>query len=72
MASLQAAQVAGWDEVVTVEDHLPDGGFGSWLREAVSISRPELNARIRTRALDPVVCGMVGKQETLNRAGGLA
>ena len=68
----QAAQVAGWDEVVTVEDHLPDGGFGSWLREAVSISRPELNARIRTRALDPVVCGMVGKQETLNRAGGLA
>ena len=68
----QAAQVAAWDEVVTVEDHLPDGGFGSWLREAVSIERPELNARIRTRALDPVVCGMVGKQETLNRAGGLA
>jgi len=68
----QAAQVAAWDEVVTVEDHLPDGGFGSWLREAVSLTAPELNARIRTRALDPVVCGMVGKQETLNRAGGLA
>ena len=70
--SSQAGQVAAWDEVVTVEDHLPDGGFGSWLREAVSIERPELNARIRTRALDPVVCGMVGKQDTLNRAGGLA
>ena len=69
---MQAAQVARWDRVVTVEDHLPDGGFGSWLREAVSIEHPELNARIRTRALDPVVCGMVGRQETLNRAGGLA
>ena len=68
----QAAQVAAWDEVITVEDHLPDGGFGSWLREAVSLGQPELNARIRTRALDPVVCGMVGKQDTLNRAGGLA
>lgn len=68
----QAEQVARWDEVHTVEDHLPDGGFGSWLREAVSLDRPELNARIRSRALDPVVCGMVGKQDTLNRAGGLA
>ena len=69
---LQAAQVAAWDEVVTLEDHLPDGGFGSWMREAVSVDHPGLNMRIRTRALDPVVCGMVGKQETLNRAGGLA
>jgi transketolase len=68
----QADEVARWDEVHTVEDHLPDGGFGSWLREAVSLRAPELNARIRTRALDPVVCGMVGKQDTLNRAGGLA
>ena len=70
--AMQAAQVERWDAVETLEDHLPDGGFGSWLREAVSLSRPELNARIRSRALDPVVCGMVGKQDTLNRAGGLA
>jgi transketolase len=68
----QAEQVAQWDAVQTLEDHLPDGGFGSWLREAVSLEHPELNARIRSRALDPLVCGLVGKQDTLNRAGGLA
>ena len=69
---VQAAQVERWERVHTLEDHLPDGGFGSWLREAVSLEHPELNARIRSQALDPVVCGLVGKQDTLNRAGGLA
>jgi transketolase len=67
---LQAPQVAGWDGVVTVEDHLTDGGFGSWLLES-SWSQPEALRRISIRALDPKVCGMVGKQETLNSAGGL-
>jgi transketolase len=67
----QSAQVERFDRVHTLEDHLADGGFGSWLREAVSLERPELNGRIRTQALDPVVCGLVGKQDTLNRAGGL-
>ncbi len=68
----QPAQVALWDSVRTLEDHLPDGGFGSWLREAVCVAHPELAARIASHALDPRVCGLVGKQETLNRLGGLA
>lgn len=66
----QAAQVQGWKEVVTVEDHLQDGGFGSWMLEALCRDK-QLLGRIELKALSPDVCGMVGRQEALNEAGGL-
>jgi transketolase len=66
----QAEQVEDFAAVVTVEDHLMDAGFGSWLLEATAI-RPDLLARIKIKALDSKVCGMVGKQATLNAEGGL-
>ncbi len=64
----QAVQLQSWDEVVCVEDHLPDGGFGSWLSESIS-AHPNLMTRIKTIALDPKVCGLVGKQDILNGIG---
>jgi transketolase len=64
----QAAELKRWSEVVTVEDHLQDAGFGSWMLEA-AVSLPDV--RINNRALLPAVCGMVGRQEVLNVAGGL-
>lgn len=66
----QADQVAGHSSVTTLEDHLRDGGFGSWLMEAVA-STPELLVRLRADALDSRVCGTVGSQATLNAWGGL-
>jgi transketolase len=66
----QAQQVEVFTAVRTVEDHLTDGGFGSWLLEAISV-RPKLLARIKIKALNSKVCGMVGKQSTLNAEGGL-
>jgi transketolase len=69
--SLQAPQVERLREVTTIEDHLSDGGFGSWLMESMA-QRPELRARLSSRALDPAVCGLVGSQSVLNRLGGLA
>lgn len=69
--SLQAKMVEKHSEIMTIEDHLKDGGFGSWLMESVSDSEG-LAGRIRTRALDAKVCGMVGRQSTLNVEGGLA
>lgn len=69
----QAAQIAGFDEVIALEDHLNDGGFGSWLLEAASQSGvPGLAGRIRLRGLDALVCGEVGSQSALNRLGGLS
>jgi transketolase len=68
---LQADQIAAWELVVTVEDHLIDGGFGSWMLEAISVE-PGLLQRLKLKALDSKVCGMVGKQSMLNEAGGLS
>ena len=68
--SLQAKQVEEWDEVATLEDNLADGGFGSWLRESLE-SASHLMSRVSVRALNSRVCGMVGKQTTLNEAGGI-
>ena len=47
----------------SMEDHLEDGGFGSWLKEA--------ECYMTIEALDPKVCGMVGTTEELLKAGGL-
>lgn len=66
----QAAQMRQMGQVTTLEDHLADGGFGSWLMESLT-REPELRARLESVALDPVVCGMVGSQKTLNELGGL-
>jgi len=66
----QPQQVGAARQVVSVEDHLIDGGFGSWLLEAV-INEGGLSERVRIRGLKPEVCGMVGSQATLNAVGGL-
>lgn len=66
----QAEMLRTQSDVVTVEDHLYDGGFGSWLLEARAMDQAATCA-VRPMALDPVVCGTVGSQTTLNRLGGL-
>lgn len=65
----QVATAAAFDEVVTLEDHLLDGGFGSWLMEALATA--DAAPRVRPVALSADVCGTVGSQATLNRLGGL-
>ncbi|WP_343636162.1 transketolase C-terminal domain-containing protein [Roseateles sp.] len=66
----QAGLLRAHDEVVTIEDHLQDGGFGSWLLEAKAMDAA-LACTVRPVALSPAVCGTVGSQATLNRLGGL-
>lgn len=67
---LQPAQVGSAERLITLEDHLYDGGFGSWMGEALH-SDSRLRARHLAMALNPEVCGMVGSQRALNRWGGL-
>jgi len=68
--SSQPDQIRPFSSVVTLEDHLRDAGFGSWLLESVA-SEPNLLPRLSAVALDPRVCGTVGSQATLNALGGL-
>ncbi|WP_024304071.1 transketolase family protein [Pseudogulbenkiania sp. MAI-1] len=65
----QVEQLAAWDEVITVEDHIVDGGFGSWLAETATMGR--VQTQIEIRALSDSIFGKVASQATLNRIGGL-
>ena len=66
----QGGQAQAFESVVTLEDHLIDGGFGSWMMEAI-LTSPAVRTRVLPRALDSRVCGTVGSQATLNSLGGL-
>jgi len=66
----QADSLRQHTEVITIEDHLADGGFGSWLLEAKAMN-DGLDCLVRSVALRPEVCETVGSQTTLNRLGGL-
>lgn len=68
---VQAEFVSKFESVVTVEDHLLDGGMGSWMLESLT-RKTELLSRLRHVCLSSNVCGMVGSQSTLNVAGGLS
>ena len=68
--SAQPERVARHARLETLEDHLVDGGFGSWMLEAVA-GQGNLAGRIAPIALDSKVCGMVAGQAVLNLAGGL-
>tara|TARA_A100001011_G_C14191981_1_gene791773 strand:- start:368 stop:1261 length:894 start_codon:yes stop_codon:yes gene_type:complete len=52
-----------FDEIVTVEDHLISGGFGSWLVE--NISDKEQRSKITSIYIDNEVIGKVGSEEYL-------
>lgn len=67
--SAQPDQIGGRAEITTLEDHLYDAGFGSWLVE--SVAGTQAAARIKPIALDPAICDQVASQAALNRAGGL-
>ncbi len=66
----QGQQFLAYKMITTIEDHLIDGGFGSWLAEAVIHGGGPVE-RLRIEALDARVCGTVGTQETLCVLGGL-
>jgi transketolase len=68
--TIQPAQLVDFDSVVTLEDHLTDGGFGSWLLESSNMNVGSLN-KIEIKALNSTVCGMVASQGELNRLGGI-
>ena len=59
------------EHLIVIEDHLIDGGFGSWMLEA-SNKLEITTCHIELIALDPIVCGSVGDQVILNRMGGIA
>jgi transketolase len=66
----QRDQAMPFELLMTIEDHLVDGGFGSWVNEALASSTHPIRPS-RAIGLDSSVCGKVGTQNTLNSLGGL-
>jgi transketolase len=67
--NVQQSQIDKFNKILTVEDHLFDGGFGSWLRE--SIVKPEAHIKLSNIALSQNVIGKVGSEEYLLKEGNL-
>ena len=57
-------------KLITVEDHLVDCGFGSWMLEALSVGG--ISDRLRIIGINSSVLDKVGSQSVLNNIGGLA
>ena len=61
--SSQQKQIDSFDNIITVEDHLLDCGFGSWLRE--SITNINSHLKISHKGLTKNVIGKVGSESFL-------
>lgn len=59
------------ETLTTVEDHLLDGGFGSWMLESALVFSPDLCSKMTIKALDPSVTKLVAKEDQLRHEGGL-
>jgi transketolase len=66
----QVDQMRFYKNIVSIEDHLYDGGFGSWLLESMN-STLNRDTTLKIMALSPEVCGTVGSQKLLNKIGGI-
>lgn len=64
----QEEQFKCFENVISVEDHLVDCGFGSWLRESISSTQ---NQKLTVKALNQGIIGKVGNEEYLLEVGGL-
>jgi transketolase len=69
--SNQDKNISVFSSVITLEDHLVDGGFGSWLIESINDFK-NLAGRVHIKGLSSDVCGMVAKQAILNSIGGIS
>lgn len=57
-----------FNHIITIEDHLLDGGFGSWIREAAGHNS---NLKIENVGFNNKYLSSVGSQEYLNKKSGL-
>lgn len=64
-------QIVQCEQVITVEDHLLDAGFGSWVLESLSRTDPTQCSKLTIKAISSSVTDLVAKEHTLRDAGGL-
>ena len=67
----QINYIKKYDEIITVENHLQDGGFGSWISESLTRKKNKIKTRITSKFIDHNVVGKVGSEVYLNSKYGV-
>ena len=67
----QIKNLKKYKKVITIENHLQDGGFGSWLSESLTKNKNSIKNRIISKFLSEKVIGEVGSENYLNSKYGL-
>jgi transketolase len=61
----QIKNLKNYKNIITVENHLQDGGFGSWLSESITQSKINIKTKIFSKFIDKKVIGKVGSEKYL-------
>ncbi len=69
--SLKMNNFGKYKKIITVENHLHDGGFGSWLSEILVKNQQNKKIKLISKSLSKKVIGKVGTEEYLNFKYGL-
>lgn len=67
----QIKNIKNYNKIITVENHLQDGGFGSWLSESLIKRDSKIKTKILSKFLSEKVIGKVGSENYLNSKFGL-
>ena len=59
----QKNQLNKWNSILVLEDHLEDGGFGSWIKE--SINDKNVKTKITSKNISKKVISKVGSEKYL-------
>tara|TARA_A100001015_G_scaffold321036_1_gene449771 strand:+ start:2721 stop:3593 length:873 start_codon:yes stop_codon:yes gene_type:complete len=66
----QLRMIKKYKKILTFENHLQDGGFGSWLSESTLQKNFQIKTKINSRYIDQKVIGQVGSEKYLNKKYG--
>jgi len=66
----QFKKFSKFSEIVSVENHFQDGGFGSWINEIISSKPHKQKINVLNKYIKKEVVGMVGSEKFLNNKFG--
>ena len=66
----QFKKFSKFSEIVSVENHFQDGGFGSWINEIISSKPHNQKINVLNKYIKKEVVGMVGSEKFLNNKFG--
>ncbi len=66
----QIKKLFKYNEIITFENHMQDGGFGSWINEILSLKKVNHRVNILNKFISSKVIGKVGSENYLNKLYG--